>query len=91
MALLACLGCGTRFAVGLEACPHCGSEDFEEDGLPKITNAGVSFPEPADVPADGAEPVAADEPSPEPEPAAATPVPPRVPPRRIPPPAVPDA
>ncbi len=42
MALLACLGCSTRFAVGLSRCPHCQSEDFEEDNgmSPKITVHG---------------------------------------------------
>jgi hypothetical protein len=46
MALLSCLRCGTKFAVGLLACPHCLSEEFEEDGVPKITvSGGVSHPE----------------------------------------------
>lgn len=46
MALLFCLRCATRFAVGLLACPHCHSEDFEEADVPKITvSGGVSHPE----------------------------------------------
>ena len=44
MALWVCLACGTRYAVGLPRCPHCLSADHEEDGVPKITTAGVSFP-----------------------------------------------
>ena len=52
MSLLSCLRCATRFAVGLVACPHCLSEDFEEDGVPKITTGGgVSHA--WDHPADG--------------------------------------
>ena len=52
MSLLACLRCATRFAVGLLHCPHCLSEDFEEDGVPKITTGGgVSHA--WDHPADG--------------------------------------
>jgi hypothetical protein len=31
MALLACLDCGTRFAVGLPRCPHCRSEAYAAD------------------------------------------------------------
>lgn len=46
MALLACLSCATKFAVGLLRCPHCSSTDFEEADLPKITvSGGVSHPE----------------------------------------------
>ena len=40
-----CLGCGTRYAAGLPRCPHCRSEEYEEDGMAKITSGGVSFPE----------------------------------------------
>lgn len=42
MALNACDGCTTKFAVGLKRCPHCGSTDFHEDGDPmaKITRHG---------------------------------------------------
>jgi hypothetical protein len=42
MALLACLDCSTRFAVGLSRCPHCQSTNYEEDGAmsPKITVHG---------------------------------------------------
>lgn len=78
MALLACLGCGCRFAVGLEWCPQCGSEEFEEADVPKITSAGVSYPqepgagEPA-VEAPAAVEAAAD-PAPEAGAAAAPPV-----------------
>ena len=84
MALLECLRCATRFAVGLLHCPHCLSEEFQEADVPKITTGGgVSHP--ADHPADGspaaeapavpAEPEVAapaaevvTEPAPEPEP-----------------------
>jgi hypothetical protein len=41
MALRLCRECTTRFAVGLPACPQCGSTDHEEDGaMPKITRHG---------------------------------------------------
>ena len=46
MALLECLRCTTRFAVGLLHCPHCLSEEFQEADLPKITvGGGASHPE----------------------------------------------
>jgi hypothetical protein len=46
MSLLSCLRCATKFAVGLLHCPHCLSEDFEEDGVGKITVAGgASLPD----------------------------------------------
>jgi hypothetical protein len=46
MALLSCLRCTTKFATGLLRCPHCLSEKFEEDGVPKITTSGgASHPE----------------------------------------------
>jgi uncharacterized OB-fold protein len=80
-----CLTCGTRYAVGLPRCPHCRSEDYEEDGVPKITSSGVSFPEPQGpaaapepevapeppAPAAPAEPEAAPAPAPKPAPAPA--------------------
>lgn len=34
MTLRRCLSCTTRFAVGLEGCPHCGSGDHIEAGTP---------------------------------------------------------
>ncbi|WP_432010182.1 hypothetical protein [Streptomyces cucumeris] len=38
MALRVCEDCTTKFAVGLEECPHCGSTDHrEDDGMPKVT------------------------------------------------------
>lgn len=41
MTLWTCLACTTRYAVGLPACPHCRSTDYEEDGaMPKITRHG---------------------------------------------------
>jgi hypothetical protein len=69
-----CLACGTRYAVGLPACPHCWSEDYEEDGVPKITSSGVSFPEPPG-PAAVPEPEVALEPDALPVPAEPEPVP----------------
>jgi len=46
MALLSCLRCTTRFAVGLLRCPHCLSSSFEEADVPKITTSGgASHPE----------------------------------------------
>ncbi len=32
MALLHCVKCGTLFAVGLKACPHCGGKRYYEEG-----------------------------------------------------------
>lgn len=41
MALWVCLGCTTKYAVGLSRCPRCHGTDFEEEGaMPKITVAG---------------------------------------------------
>ena len=37
MALWACLTCGCRYAVGLEACPQCRGTEHQEDGVAKIT------------------------------------------------------
>lgn len=34
-----CLECSTRYALDLQACPHCGSDHREED-MPKITRHG---------------------------------------------------
>lgn len=48
MALLSCLRCTTRFAVGLLHCPHCLSEDFEEADVAKNTvSGGASYPQEA--------------------------------------------
>ena len=75
MSLLSCLRCATKFAVGLLHCPHCLSEDFEEDGVGKITVAGgASLPHKgAPVPAEPeavapAAEVVTEPPAPEPEP-----------------------
>ena len=35
MALRRCEKCTTRFAVGLTACPNCGSKSHHEDGARK--------------------------------------------------------
>lgn len=38
-----CQGCSTAYAVGLLACPQCGSTDYVEEGsedMPKITVHG---------------------------------------------------
>lgn len=32
MSVQTCVGCSTRYADGLEACPHCGSTEREQDG-----------------------------------------------------------
>lgn len=41
MALQVCAGCSAAFAVGLSACPQCGSTDWsEETPMPKITIHG---------------------------------------------------
>jgi hypothetical protein len=41
MALLTCATCTARYAVGLASCPQCWTES-EEDGMAKISRAGVS-------------------------------------------------
>jgi hypothetical protein len=49
--LRVCLGCGTRYAPDLRACPNCGSTECaadheQEAGVPKITTGGgASHPE----------------------------------------------
>ncbi|GAA1749444.1 hypothetical protein GCM10009734_66670 [Nonomuraea bangladeshensis] len=50
MALWVCLGCSTRFAVGVEACPHCGGTEHEEEGMPKITRLGGASVAPVHLP-----------------------------------------
>ena len=42
MALMVCAACSTAYAVGLAACPHCGSRDSYEEGtvVPKISVHG---------------------------------------------------
>lgn len=37
MSLWTCLDCLTRYAVGLSRCPHCASEIYSEEELPKTT------------------------------------------------------
>lgn len=37
MSLWTCLDCLTRFAVGISRCPHCNSDDYSEEELPKTT------------------------------------------------------
>lgn len=83
MALLECLHCLTKFAVGLLHCPHCLSEEFQEADVPKITVSGgashpadllavsgLPVPPAASVPAEpeAVAPAAEPEPDPEPEP-----------------------
>jgi hypothetical protein len=54
MALNVCAECTTQFAAELDACPHCGGTDFQEDGMAKISVAmgpsnavtGEGMPEP---------------------------------------------
>lgn len=33
MTVLTCVDCTTRYAVGLDACPHCGSTSYEAEGV----------------------------------------------------------
>lgn len=40
MALRECAECSTRFAVGLEVCPHCGSGSHDELGASPDTTEG---------------------------------------------------
>jgi hypothetical protein len=45
-----CLDCTTRYAASLAVCPHCGSTEREEDGMPKNTrHAGPSYEGHVDV------------------------------------------
>lgn len=66
-----CQGCPAVYAVGLPACPACGSTEYEEYGvMPKISNGagatdaqGVVGTAPEDIPAAGGdqgEPAAAE-------------------------------
>ena len=32
MSVQTCVGCSTRYADGLDACPHCGSTEYEQEG-----------------------------------------------------------
>lgn len=32
MSVQTCVGCSTQYAPGLDACPHCGSTEYEQDG-----------------------------------------------------------
>lgn len=74
-----CLACTTRYAHSLVVCPHCGSTEREEDGVPKTSAVGgpsyaghvdVSSPDtvtPDWAPAEPVtEPVEAVQPEPEP-------------------------
>lgn len=45
MALWLCDECGTRFAVGAEKCPHCGSGKHHEDGTPKPRKPKAAKPQ----------------------------------------------
>ena len=73
MASWACQGCRTVYAVGIPACPHCGSADYKEDGVAKASpETGATFyvAEGDDVPGDlpeGVRPVGPGAPAPEPE------------------------
>lgn len=42
--LWVCASCTTKYAVGLEQCPQCGSTEYVEQGeeMPKITSQGVT-------------------------------------------------
>jgi uncharacterized OB-fold protein len=51
--LAECAKCGTLYAPDLEACPNCWSTERTGE-MPKITGAGVSFPE-GHAPGDGEE------------------------------------
>lgn len=54
MALWLCAGCSAAYAVGLPACPQCGSTNRSEEGpMPKITVHGGAT--------NDAEPVAPDD------------------------------
>lgn len=32
MSVQTCVGCSTRYAEGLDACPHCGGTEYEQEG-----------------------------------------------------------
>lgn len=38
--LWTCAACTTRYAHSLQVCPHCGSPEREEDGMPKTSVIG---------------------------------------------------
>ena len=50
MALWYCAGCTAAYAVGLAACPQCGSTDYTEDTMPKISKGGGPSYEPGKDP-----------------------------------------
>lgn len=56
--LWVCDDCTTAYSVGAPRCPHCGSEDFHEQGepMPKITRARGASNALADPPAGDTEP-----------------------------------
>lgn len=75
MALWVCVSCSTAYAVGLEACPQCGSTDSYEEGqepMPKISVHGGPTSR-HDVPADAPAPAAAKAPAVEAPPAGEAP------------------
>jgi hypothetical protein len=42
MASWRCTGCRTVYAVGIPACPHCSSAEYEEDGVAKANAEGAA-------------------------------------------------
>ena len=79
MSLWVCRSCTAKYAVGLTACPQCGSSNHAEDSMPKITRSSsepvpqpvpVPMPErepddaPGGLPADGGPAVVAPKPAP---------------------------
>lgn len=51
-----CCNCTTAYAVGLEACPHCGSTEYQEEPVSKITvHGGFTDATFDDVPEDAVE------------------------------------
>lgn len=63
MAVWACAECTTAYAVGAPRCPHCGSENYTEDGMAKATVGGASDDKTAAGDAPQAAPAAADAPA----------------------------
>ena len=33
MSVQSCVACSTQYAIGLDACPHCGSTEYEREGV----------------------------------------------------------
>lgn len=57
MSLWHCQECTTSYSVGAPCCPHCRSENYSEDVVPKSNKSGISYEGHVDIsPADKTQP-----------------------------------